>query len=421
VQSDLATFGGWCFLAGVFLMVTGDGLTNINEPVAALAWPWLYLLPFAVSVVLMAIAERVSTRQPSRAAIVYAPLAALLAVFALSAIFSQDRTLSVRALGYVTVIAAFWWYAAQLLEDRWLADATWFIATLAVLELAVRVIAWRLAEGLDQVSLHIDSVTWLGKLQVGWVFNLFAPLLLARFIGDRRRSVAVVNGIAWAVVAAANYLLFARMASLVFAITTVAICLLNLAYWRRWIGVMGMAVAGVAVMIATNLRMVTFVVSTLFDRSQNSGIDFRLRIWEDAWRMFLAHPIVGIGVGTFDEVAYQMPGAKLNPDFHLHGWHAHNLPLHLLAETGVLGLAAWVSLWYVVVRALVTAWKSGDAERRLFSSAALVSVFAFQAVSMTEVLIAARAEASMQMNLTIALLIVIGLRISLPAPATIRD
>jgi len=303
VQSDLATFGGWCFLAGVFLMVTGDGLTNINEPVAALAWPWLYLLPFAVSLVLMAIAERVSTRQPSRAAIVHAPLAALLAVFALSTLFSQDRMLSVRALGYVMVIAAFWWYAAQLLEDRWLAEATWLVATLAVLELAIRVIMWRLAEGLDQVSLHIGSVTWLGKLQVSWVFNLFAPLLLARFIGDRRRSVAIVNGIAWAVVAAANYLLFARMASLVFAITTVAICLLNLAYWRRWIAVMGVAVAGGAVMIATNLRMVTFVASTFFDRSQNSGIDLRLRIWDDAWRMFPAHPILGIAVRTFDEIA----------------------------------------------------------------------------------------------------------------------
>ena len=62
--------------------------------------------------------------------------------------------------------------------------------------------------------------------------------------------------------------------------------------------------------------------------------------------MFLAHPIVGIGVGTFDEVAYQMPGNTLNPDFHLHGWHAHNVPLHVLTEAGVLGLAAWVFLWY---------------------------------------------------------------------------
>ena len=421
MQSDLATFGGWCFLAGVFLMVAGDGFTNINEPVAASAWPWLYLLPFAVSIALMAIAERIGTRHPSRAAIAYAPLAALLAVFALSTIFSQDRTLSVLALFYVTVIVAFWWYAAQLLEDRWLADATWFVATLAVLELAVRVIAWRLAEGLGQESLHIESVTWLGKLQVSWVFNLFAPLLLARFIGHRRRSIAIVNGVAWAGVALANYLLFSKMASVVFALTTLAICLLNLAYWRRWIAVMGVALAGGTVMLANNYRMVFHAASTFLDRSQDPGIDLRLHAWEDAWRMFKGHPIFGIGVGTFDEVAYRTPGNTLNPDFHLHGWHAHNLPLHVLAETGVLGLAAWVFLWYVVVRALVRAWRSGDAELRLFSSAALVSVFAFHAVSMTEVLIAARAEASLQMNLTIALLVVIGLRTSLPAPATSRD
>ena len=53
MQSDLAAFGGWCFLAGVFLMVAGDGLTTFNEPIPAEAWPWLYLVPFAVSLMLM--------------------------------------------------------------------------------------------------------------------------------------------------------------------------------------------------------------------------------------------------------------------------------------------------------------------------------------------------------------------------------
>ena len=49
MKSDLATFGEWCFLAGVFLMVTGDGLTNFNQPNASMAWPWLYLVPFFVA------------------------------------------------------------------------------------------------------------------------------------------------------------------------------------------------------------------------------------------------------------------------------------------------------------------------------------------------------------------------------------
>jgi O-antigen ligase len=137
--------------------------------------------------------------------------------------------------------------------------------------------------------------------------------------------------------------------------------------------------------------------------------------------MFRAHPIAGIGIGTFDEVAYQMPGAQPNPDFHLNGWHAHNVPLHILTEAGVLGLAAWVFLWFIIVRALVRAWNTGSNENRLFCGAALVSVAAFQILSMTEVLIGARVQAGLQMNLTIALLVLLGLRMSLPARPTLRE
>jgi O-antigen ligase len=420
VQSDLATFGGWCFLAGVFLMVSGDGLTNVNQPVAAQAWPWLYLVPFTLSFVLMALADRIGPKQRPRAAIVHAPLSALFAVFALSTLFSQDRTLSVLALAAVAGICAFWWLTSQVLEDQRLVDATWIVGAIGVLVLALRVIAWRVTEGLDQTALLIQSVTWLGKLQVTWVFNLFAPFVLARFIGERRPAVAIFNGIVWAVVGVANFLLFARMGSLVFILTTAAVCLMNLSHWRRWALIMGGAAAGGVVIVANNLRMTAFLASTFLDRSQNQGIDLRLRVWEEAWRLFKTHPIVGIGIGTFDEIAYQSPATQANPDFHLKGWHAHNVPLHILTEAGVLGLLAWILLWCVIVHALVRAWRTGPAEARLFSSATLVSVAAFQALSMTEVLIGARVQSSLQMNLTIALLVLLGLRLSLP-PADVRD
>ena len=43
VQSDLAAFGGWCFLAGVFLMVAGDGLTTGDG--RAFTYPGLNVTP----------------------------------------------------------------------------------------------------------------------------------------------------------------------------------------------------------------------------------------------------------------------------------------------------------------------------------------------------------------------------------------
>ncbi len=421
VQADLATLGGWCFLAGVFLMVTGDGLTNINQPLAALAWPWLYLAPFIVSLALMVAAGGVRLRLPARASIVYAPLAALLGAFALSTIFSQERSLSLVALGWLAAIALFWWFTAQVLEERWLADATGIVVAVAMLELAIRVIIWRLDEGLDQIPFQIRSVVWLGKLQITWVFNLFGPLLLARFFGEQRRSVSALNGVAWAAVGLANYLLLSRMGTLVFLVTTVAVCLVNLRHWRRWIALMGVAAVGGAVVIANNLRITTFVASTFLDRSQNPGIDLRLRVWEEAWRLFVTHPVVGIGVGTFDEVAYQVPDSRANLDFRMHGWHAHNVPLHILTEAGILGLAAWLFLWFIVLRALIRGWRSSDREQRLFSRVSLVSVLAFHLLSMTEVLIGARVHSSLQMNLTIALLVLLGLRMSLPAPSENSD
>jgi O-antigen ligase len=421
VQSDLARFGGWCFLAGVFLMVTGDGLTNFSEPFPAHAWPWLYLLPFVLSLVAMVVADRVGPRQPARVALAFPALAGLLIVFALSTLLSQERSLSAVALGCVAGIIVFWWFSAQLLENTRLLEATWIVAALALLELAIRVIAWRLDEGLDQIPLQIPAVTWLGKLQITWVFNLCAPFLLARFIGDPRRWVSLFNGVVWAVVGLANYLLLSRMGSLVFLLATLGVCLLNLAHWRRWIVLMGTAAAGAVLVIVNNLRITTFIASTFIDRTQNPGIDLRLRVWEEAWSMFQAHPIVGIGLGTFDKIAYQMPATKANPDFQLNGWHAHNVPLHILTEAGVLGLAAWVFLWWVIVRTLVRAWRTGSREQRVYAAAALVSVAAFQILSMTEVLIAARVQASLQMNLMIALLMVLGLRMSLPPPQSTRE
>ena len=421
MRSDLARFGGWCFLAGVFLMVSGDGLTNFSEPNPSLAWPWLYLIPFAVSLPLMVIAGRVGVRKPARGAIVYPPLVALLVAFAVSTVFSQERALSISALCGLAGIAGFWWYATQTLEDEWLANATWIVVALGILQLAAEVIAARLAEGVDQIPLHIQTVAWLGKLQITWVLNLVAPFLLARFIGDPRPWVSWLNGGAWIAAGIANYLLLARIGTIVFVLTTLAVCLLNLRYWRRWVWMMGVAAAAGTFMVVNNLRTSTFVLSTIFDRSQNPGINLRLQTWGEAWSLFLAHPIFGIGVGTFDEVAYQMPGTVAIRDFYFAGWHAYNVPLHILAEAGALGLAAWVFLWYVVLRALVRGWRSGDEQQRLFRTAALVSVVAFQVLSMTEVLIGARVQASMRMNLTLALLVVAGLRMALPARYHAKD
>jgi O-antigen ligase len=64
----------------------------------------------------------------------------------------------------------------------------------------------------------------------------------------------------------------------------------------------------------------------------------RIYIWKSAWKMFLDHPILGIGFSAFSKVYpyYRLPQAiEENMSF------AHNLPLNLLAETGILGFISF--------------------------------------------------------------------------------
>jgi O-antigen ligase len=68
-----------------------------------------------------------------------------------------------------------------------------------------------------------------------------------------------------------------------------------------------------------------------------SGIGPRLVLWGEAWQMFLGAPVLGTGFGQFawHHFLHQASsGASAGP------WvfnHSHNIVLHLMAETGVVG------------------------------------------------------------------------------------
>lgn len=65
----------------------------------------------------------------------------------------------------------------------------------------------------------------------------------------------------------------------------------------------------------------------------------RLELWSAARSMFAAHPILGVGYGNYRALYHtylpDIPGKQLD---------AHNLPLQLLAETGVAGFFAFFAV-----------------------------------------------------------------------------
>jgi O-antigen ligase len=342
------------------------------------------------------------------------PLAALLGAFLLSAAASQVHTLSaVALLGVIGVVGACWVFAA-LIEDERLHRALWPVLAVALVLLAVRVIAWRDEEGLNVVAFQIFNNAWTGKIQLAWVFNIFAPLLLARSMAEPRRHLAVLYGLAWAVSGVATYLLFSRMGSIVFAATTFGVWAFSPGQWRKMIVIVVVGAAIAAGLVARSDKMSRYVFSTILEPHRNPGVDLRLGVWRESLRLFRSHPVAGTGLGTYDEVAYSLEGSTAEPNFRRNGWHAHNVYLHVLTETGIVGLLAWCYFWYSILARQLGAWKRAGARDRAALAGAVWAVLAFLVLSIPEVMIAARVHGSLRMNLAIGLVVVLGLQLTKP-------
>ena len=68
----------------------------------------------------------------------------------------------------------------------------------------------------------------------------------------------------------------------------------------------------------------------------------RLNFWHAAWNMIKAHPFIGVGINTF-VLAY--PAYRIVPDaYNQVGPYAHNQYLHMAAEMGMFGFAAFMLL-----------------------------------------------------------------------------
>jgi O-antigen ligase len=417
-DSRVITAGRWLLLAGLLFMVTGDGpsstvrMSRWPTPLPFLAWPWLYLVLLVLGIACFIAGGGVKSWKPPHLRGIVAPLGALLATFLLSTITSQVHSLSATALLAVIAIALSCWMLAIAFEDERLSRAVWPTLAVAVLLLAVRVIVWRRDEGLNIAAFQVTNNFWLGKLQLAWVFNLMAPLLLARAMGDTRRRLAALYWFTWVVTGVAIYLLFSRMGSIVFAVTTFGVWMFNPRQWRKALVILIVALTIGAALVARSDKMSRFVITTILEPERDPGVEQRFGIWREALRMFRTRPITGTGLGTYDEVTYRFDGTRAEPFFRGRGWHAHNVYLHVLAETGALGLLAWCFFWYSIVARLLGAWKRADPQYQLYAAGALWAVLAFLVLSISEVLIGARVHASLRMNLTIGLVVVLGLHIA---------
>jgi len=110
----------------------------------------------------------------------------------------------------------------------------------------------------------------------------------------------------------------------------------------------------------------------------NFALSGRLSIWATAIDMSLAHPINGVGVRGFRD-AYPTYAAKddpwlVDPEHHA-GFHAHQIVLEVLSETGFVGLMLWLGGAALAWRAWRFATPAARDRARAPALALLATVF----------------------------------------------
>jgi O-antigen ligase len=95
----------------------------------------------------------------------------------------------------------------------------------------------------------------------------------------------------------------------------------------------------------------------------------RLSLWRASLMSFLSEPLTGLGPGTFRDIETIFPGLRFDPAMvYIKRLSAHNLFLHYLAETGLLGAAAITTLFFRHFKTSIRAVTiSGDRTARILA------------------------------------------------------
>jgi putative inorganic carbon (HCO3(-)) transporter len=124
-----------------------------------------------------------------------------------------------------------------------------------------------------------------------------------------------------------------------------------------------------------------------FDDHHNPGEDFtRLPIWHAALRAIELFPLTGVGPGAFRHVYPFLEGSSSVQQ----AFHAHSYLLTAFAETGALGIATLLALWWCFGRELVRRLRVADGSTRTFAlalTAGFVATWVQGAVDFVQVVV----------------------------------
>jgi O-antigen ligase len=306
------------------------------------------------------------------------------------------------ALWYMGLYVGLWYalhdaLANRGLQRRTLVDALLFTALIVVIFGYVQMVSWA-ASTLPLMSAGIipfdlpRPVSTLGNANTLAAFLVAVlPFMIERFFTARGGLGRVVMAIYTALTLILFFLTFSRGAWIGFAVGLVVQLALMLrerdrlswAYWRGWQARQSLTVrvgAGLATLVALLVAAGLLVYFVRSFSIGGRGLDLRTPIYNAAVRMFEERPLTGYGLFTYGR---GLARVWSQPPQQVHS-HAHNVPLQIAGELGIVGLLALVATVILIVRATRLNWRAATRTQHYEQAAAVGAALAFGVHHLTD-------------------------------------
>lgn len=225
------------------------------------------------------------------------------------------------------------------------------------------------------------------------ILMVLLPLAALQFRMEASRTLRILAVVTAGLIFGGLLLTFSRGCILAAIVVCVLMCGMGLLKLRQLL-IAALACSLLIAMLQPTVvtRMLSLErISALFSGSDVSGaapdssMVLRYELDLAAWRVFLSHPILGVGPGQF--VPYYSMDYVNRIGMHplTKGYQAHNIYFQALAETGLIGAVCFASILVSILWSLWTEWKHslyGRAEIAHTASAFFLSVTALVIASL---------------------------------------
>lgn len=194
----------------------------------------------------------------------------------------------------------------------------------------------------------------------GQMLVVLLPLGVLRFRVERSRRLRAFALVSIALIIGALFLTLSRGSLLAASAVFVLMVSFRLLKLRQF-------VAATVVLVGVVLFVTPSVLSRVASLEGVAGLLFRQRVVNlepdssairryvlnvATWHVFLDHPLLGVGPGQFSQHYSQVYGNRVGLVEQRQSYRGHNLYLEALAETGAIGLMAFLAIGFVIMRGL---------------------------------------------------------------------